>query len=32
MRDMMLESEEEYTKILNFCKEQSIEEESNHVN
>ena len=32
MRDMMLESEEEYTKILNFCKEQFIEEESNHVN
>lgn len=32
MRDLMIESEEEYTRILNFCKEQFIEEESNHVN
>tara|TARA_B100001094_G_scaffold55269_1_gene50813 strand:+ start:4888 stop:6081 length:1194 start_codon:yes stop_codon:yes gene_type:complete len=32
MRNLMVESEEEYEKILNFCKEQFIEEESNHVN
>lgn len=32
MRQLMLESEEDYAKILDFCKKQFIEEESNHVN